>query len=326
MGIQRKIKRNVAADVVTLGEAFEEFYNIKAARGLSASTLRNYKQSYEYFRDFCRLTDDSPTTEVQESFFYKWMNSMKIDGVKPTSINHYLRDCRAFFYWCMESNREYIAPAFKIEMVKAQEEAPKAFNESDILALLDKPRNNDTFADWRTWAIVNWILATGNRSSTIINLTIGDVDFRRMEIILKHTKSKKAQVIPLSTTLAATVKEYIKRFRDDATTDDYLFPNIGDEKLTTNGLRKAFTRYCQARGVEQTNIHGLRHTFAIDWCRNNGNMFVLQKMLGHSTLAMTKRYVQLGVEDMKADFDNYSPLDKIKSSGRRTNIIDKKKR
>ena len=299
-------------------ETFESFYLEKEAGGLAPKTLKNYRQSFEFFTKFCGFTEETTVPEVEQTMIFKWINTMKLEGVKPTSINHYLRDLRAFLYWCMEM--EYLVP-FKIKTIEAQEEQVKLFEDWEIEALLEKPRPRDGFVEWRTWAIVNWVLATGNRAATICDVRLTDVSYAKKEIVLRHTKNKKAQIIPLSNSLEMAIKEYCRMWRKDAPVDGFLFPNIGEEQLTTNALRLSFGRYCKSRGVEKSNIHGLRHNFAKGWVRNNGNMFVLQKILGHSSLAMTRRYVKMFSEDLKEDYDMYSPLDTIKKSKRRTAAV-----
>lgn len=321
MGVKRKVTKNAKADLIVICEAFEEFITEKEARNCAPSTLRNYVQSFEYFMAFNEFDTNTTTEEITQSLFFKWMNSMKLDGVKPTSINHYLRDCRAFFYWCMDDSRKYIEPAFKIEMIKGQEEQLKLFTDEDIELLLEKPKRNDGFSAWRMWAIVNWVLGTGNRASTICAVKIGDVNFTKKEIVLSHTKNKKAQIIPLSSSLEVVIKEYIRVWRKDCGSDCWLFPNIGDEQLTTNALRHAFAKYCESRGVERTNIHGLRHNFAKGWIKNNGNQFVLQQVMGHASTEMTRKYVKLFAEDIKEDYDKFSPLDTIKRASKRTKMI-----
>lgn len=321
MGITRKIKRTSSSESITLKEAFAEFYTEKEAQNLAASTLRNYQQSYTYFIDFCDLSEDSPVNEVQQSFFYKWINTMKLEGVKPTSINHYLRDCRAFFYWCMDDHRQYL-PSFKIEQIKGQEEDIKSFDTDEIELLIVKPDpRHATFAEWRTWAIVSWILATGNRARTVCEVQIGDVDFKAHEITLRHTKNKKAQKLPLSPALATVLKEYIRIWLKGSEPTDWLFPNVATDQLTTNALRHSFDRYCKDRGVERTNIHGLRHSFALNWVRNDGNIYALQNILGHSTLEMTRRYVRLTAEDLKRGYEDHSTLDIVKKGASRTQKI-----
>lgn len=325
MATRRVVKKSLGFREFYIWEAFEEFYAEKEATNRSLATLRNYKKSLELFCRFNDFGEDTPLSDVEQNHFYKWINSMKLDGVSPASINHYLRDLRTFFYWCMDADRVYIEIPFKIQMISGQEEPPKLFSEEDIELLLEKPRRNDSFVDWRTWAIVNWVLATGNRAATICEVRLNDIDFREKEITLLHTKNKKAQIIPMSSSLETVLKEYTRFWRKEAPKGGWLFPNIGEEQLTTNALRHSFRRYCLSRGVEQTNIHGLRHSFAKGWVQNNGNMFTLQKLLGHSTLEMTRKYVKLYSEDIKDDFDKFNPLDTMKRNTKRTQTIKRGK-
>ena len=296
-------------------EAFQEFIAQKEAKNLSSSTLRNYEQSYTYFMEFHGFDENTLLTEVKASHFFQWMNTLKLDGVRPTSINHYLRDTRAFFYWCMEQS--YIEEQFQIPTVKGQEEPPKLFDDEDLELLLEKPKPNDSFTIWRTWVIVNWVLATGNRAATICEVKKAHVDFSKKEIVLGHTKNKKAQIVPLSPALETVLKEYIRKFQIGT----YLFPNVGDEQLTTNALAHSFSRYCKDRGVERTNIHGLRHNFAKIMAKNGYSPYKLQAILGHSSQAMTQHYIKLFSEDLKEDYEAFSPLDSIKKGARRTNKI-----
>lgn len=317
MGMKHRIRRTSNPDSKPITEAFQEFIMEKEARNLAAKTVKNYTQSFEYFMDFNEFTPSSLLSEVKPSHFFHWMNTLKLDGVRHTSINHYLRDCRAFFYWCMD--RGFLEP-FKIEMAEGQEELPKMFTDEELELLLVKPKDNDSFTEWRTWAIVNWVLATGNRAATICDIECNDIDYQRKEIALGHTKAKKAQIIPLSPSLENALKEYTRKFEIDG----WLFPNIGVEQLTTNALSHSFSRYCKARGVSRTNIHGLRHNFARAWIRNNGSHFALQKLLGHATLDMTRHYVKLFSEDIKEDFEQFNPLDNIKKGTRRTSKIQRR--
>ena len=321
MGVKRSIKMSAGADLVYITQAFEEYMMEKAARNLSPATMKNYEDTFRLFMEFNEFDRESTTDEISQQHIFKWINTLKLDGVKPSSINHYLRDVRAFLYWCMNEDREYITPAFKIRMVEGQEEQLKMFTDEELELLLEKPRKSDSYADWRTWAIVNWVLATGNRAATICDVKIGDINFSKKEIALGHTKNKKAQILPLSSSLEVVIKEFIRIWRRDANPTDYLFCNVGEDKLTTNALKQSFRKYCQDRGVQKTNIHGLRHNFAKGWVRSNGNMFALQKILGHSSLDMTRKYVKLFSEDIKEDFDKFNPLDNIKRSSKRTQTV-----
>ncbi len=322
MGIKRKVKQAIGSDVVLLDAAFDDFIAEKIAKPVVPKTIQNYKQSYGYFVEFNDFDEATTCNEVTQSHIFKWKNTMKIEGISTASINHYLRDVRAFLYWCMDEARVYVE-YFPIEEQGGQEEPLKFFSDEELEALLAKPRINDSFAEWRSWAIVSWVLATGNRARTICEVQIGDVDYKENEITLRHTKNKKAQVLPLSPALKTVLQEYCRVWRRGRDNEASLFPNVGDEKLTTNALAHSFARYCHNRGVDHTSIHGLRHNFARDWVRNGGNIFALQRLLGHSTIEMTNRYVNLFGKDLKQNYDVYSPLDKIKKAGRRTQKVQR---
>ena len=314
------VKRSEEAEIINIITAFEDFILEKQAKNLAPKTIHNYQQSFNLFCKFYSFDENTDISDIKLQHIFKWINQMKLEAIKPTSINHYLRDIRAFLYWAMDNDRAYL-PYFKIEMQVHQEESLKMFTDAEIDILLNKPRRNDSFSNFRMWVIVNWVLGTGNRASTITDLTIGDINFNKKEITLRHTKNRKLQIIPLSTSLSVILKDYIKLWRKDEPAEAWLFPSIGNEKLTTNALRLAFTRYCEERGVNRHNIHGLRHNFAKAWVRANGNMYQLQTMLGHSSLDMTRKYVRLFAEDIKEDFDKFSPLDQIKRNQKRTQTV-----
>ena len=60
------------------------------------------------------------------------------------------------------------------------------------------------------------------------------------------------------------------------------------------------------------SFHTLRHNFAVNYLRAGGNVFCLQRILGHSTLEMTDRYVRnLGIEDLQAVHNKLSLLTNV---------------
>lgn len=312
--MKRKIK--VVNEETTLLEAFEDFIQEKEANGLAPKTIHNYQYSFGIFCEYNEYDAETGVSEINDGVMYKWINHMRKEEISASSMNHYIRDIRAFLNWCYK--HEYLGK-IEVKEVKKQEETPKFFKDEDLAKLLEKPRARDSFVEWRTWAMVNTILATGARAGTICEMRITDIDFSKREIALAHTKNKKAQNIPLSASLETVLREYIRKFG----LTNYLFPNVGDEKLTVNAISHSFAKYCENREVEQSNIHGLRHSFARSWVKNGGSAFALQRILGHQTITMTNKYVKLFAEDLKTDYEDFSALDVMKKKARRTSAFKK---
>lgn len=310
MGTKHAVKRNRAVVEVTIHSAFSKFVEDKQAHNLARASLLDYEDSFRYFMDFFGYDENTPLNVVNSDMFKSWTIDLLERDLRPTSINRYLRDCKVFFNWCIKNGLLNL-PELKIDMVKGQEDPIKCFPDAEIALILQKPTNKNDFIEWRTWTIVNWVLATGTRAGTIVEVRIGDIDFKNKEIALRHTKNKKTQIIPLSSKLAAVLREYLHTWRYGCSLEDFLFPNQANEQLTTGALAQSFGKYCTRRGCTHTSIHGLRHSFALNWIRNGGNQFKLQKILGHSTLDMTRRYVALAVVDLKEDFDRFSTLDAL---------------
>ena len=126
-------------------------------------------------------------------------------------------------------------------------------------------------------------------------------------MLFRHTKNGKLQVLPLCSRMVNILREYID-VRGGAN-NDYLFCDAYGDMLTENGLRLAIVRYNKSRGVSKTSLHLFRHTFARKYLVDcGGDAFTLQKLLGHSTLKMTRHYCAIYDTDIVNNFDRLSPL------------------
>ena len=158
--------------------------------------------------------------------------------------------------------------------------------------------------------IENLLINSGSRAGTIRNIQNRDVDMYNHVIYARHTKNKKMLLIPLCSKMISILTEYMNI--RGGKPDDYLFPNEYGEMMTENALRCTIAKYNKRRGVQKTSIHLFRHTFAKMYLIDcGGNALMLQKLLGHSTLDMTKHYCAIFDAEMTRNFDYFSPLSKL---------------
>lgn len=320
MGTKRILTKGKEREV-TIEEAFDTYIDEKKAMNKSYATIQSAEGSFKRWHEYIVDKELSQNiADVTQEYIFSFTRHFLNEEMKPTSLNHYLRDVRAFLYWCMEKK---MFPAFKIRMVTEQEIIKETYTDEEIMKMIARPSKTASYVEWRTWAIVNWCLATGNRAGTICDMKLGDINYTRREINIRKTKTNKAMIVPLSPALSSVLMDFTRSWRYDAGNEGWLFPNIGEEQLTVNALKHSLAKYNNDRGVDKTSIHALRHTFAKNWIRNTGDVFRLQKLLGHSTLEMTRKYVNMFSEDLKEGFETYNPLDKLKKNSSRTQKVKK---
>ncbi len=73
--------------------------------------------------------------------------------------------------------------------------------------------------------------------------------------------------------------------------------------MTPAGLREIFRYHRKRSGIEKANPHRFRHTFAVDMIREGMSLPVLKRLMGHSNIEMTMRYVNLSAEDVREEFE-----------------------
>ena len=295
-----KILNPVEVRRTTYTEAQNAFIKHCRLKNLRPQTVKYYTEDLTYFHAQTPVKYvDEITQDVFDGFILKELDA----GKKTTSLNTRIRGLRVFFSFCAE--REYMKP-IEPKLMKVDEEIKEPYTDAELRRLLKKPTSN-RWTEWRTWASINYLVSTGNRVSTVINMKISDIDFDNMTIHLKQVKNRHQQIVPLSPALKEVLCDYLKTW--DWTPDDYLFPSYEGGCLTVRSFQGAIGRYNISRGVTKTSCHLFRHTFAKNFILAGGGMIQLQALLGHSTMDMTRHYVNIYGLDLQRDFERLNPLD-----------------
>lgn len=297
-------------DVLTVKECFDEYINHCTIKNLSEKTIKLYKNQFRVFLETLdnedKLIDDITSDDVDNFILYLRKNHVCND----ITINSYLRGVRAFLYFAMNEN--YLKP-FKVTIPKVEKKIKQTYLDSELKVLLKKPNlKTATFSEYKMWVFSNYLLATGNRLSSALSIQIKDLDFDNQLIQINKTKNRKAQIIPMSDTICKILREYLKYRKGSP--DDYVFCNTRGGKGDLRTYEDMLANYNRKRGVAKTSAHLYRHTFAKKWILNGGDIFRLQKILGHSDLSVVKEYVQMFGNDLTVDFDKFNPLDRMELS------------
>lgn len=295
---------------------FEDVFHIfeasQNAKGVSETTLNNYKYNLKNISKY--LDVKKPFDEVTKSDVEQMVVAMRKAGLAHNSIATYVRTLKTFYNWCVAVGY----PTIEVPAIKEKETVKETYTDAELERLLRRPSRDCDFGEYRSWVLVNFFMNSGCRSATVRHIQNKDVDFGSMTVVFRHNKNGRIQTIPLCSLMASILKEYMKIRGGNP--EAYLFCNTYGEMLTEDALRHAIRRYNQSRGVESTSIHKFRHTFARKYLIDcGGNAFTLQKLMGHSTLNMTKHYCRVFDSDIAKDYDIHSPLAQFqKGKGRMT--------
>ena len=212
----------------------------------------------------------------------------------------YCRDLKTLMYYFMQC--EYIN-TFKISLPKADKQPIECYMDNELKALLKKPElKKCSFTEYKSWVIINFLLSTGVRQNSLINIKIKDSDFDNEVAHIKVTKNRKPLIVPLNGTIIKILKSYLE-VRQHETEEDYLFCNVFGKQLIKSTVYNSIVDFHKARWVEKTGIHRYRHTFARKYILNGGSVTTLQKILGHSSLAITENYINVLTCDIKKDME-----------------------
>lgn len=286
---------------------FDNFVQECEAYKKSPSTIRGYKANYTRMANFDKTLPQKAIGAINKRFIVEYTMHLTQSGLKTASVNSYLRNARVFLYWCMEN--EYI-PRFKVPMVKEREQLKEPYNRNELSVLLRKPSPNDAFTEWRTWAIINWIIGLGSRASTVVNIKMEDIDLKAGTVFTRHNKNGRVYSLDMPPQLRKALMEYM-RYR--SMQSDYLFCGYKGDQLLVTSLNHSIVKYNTARGVEKKGIHLFRHSFGMLWAENGGDVFGLQKAFNHSDIRVTQKYVNLyGNKGANDRFLKYNPLENMK--------------
>ena len=198
----------------TIQQAFERFQKYNRLKNLSQGSLDFYAAKGRSFFRFLGDTEQ-PIHTITEETVEDYIFYMKDQQLHDTTINTNLRMVRAFLYWCMEKG--YLEK-YPIRLVRADDPIKEPYTTDELQKLLKEPDcKTCSFAEYRNWVIVSFLLGTGCRASTLLNLQIGDLDLSAGTVFFRHMKARNQQIVPLSKALVRIMEEYLEHRSGDPT-------------------------------------------------------------------------------------------------------------
>lgn len=281
---------------MTREEAVVKFNNVLTIRNLAKHTLTMYEMYLNHFFDWLDIEDVSGI-DLSDAQNYTLM--MLERGDAPSSINTCLCALRYFF----EAVLSKVYTRKQFPHLKFSEDIPYLFSKEEIKELL----NTD---DIRIKLIILLGIDCGFRASETAHIRIGDVDVSKMLLTIPNSKRGRTRKVKLSKAVLETLRSYFKEYGDSNNwnNDDYLFKRYSQRysgsPISTATVHKWFRDYIKEKSFysEKISYHDLRHSFATNMLENGCDIFLLKKLLGHSSLTSTSRYIHYTTTDIENSF------------------------
>jgi len=234
----------------------------------------------KYFRD----TDLRGVTPME---IERFRASLLSKGFEKSTTNRYVALLKRMFNLAIDEGYAETNPAKKVRLFSETENLKeRILNEDEERRLIENCC--DHMKD-----IVTFALNTGMRLGEILRLKWANVDMRSGMIRVEFTKSGKTRIVPMNQTLKVLLAGLKKRG------GEYVFTNPGSNDRFRE-IKRSFKTGCRKAGIEGLRFHDLRHTFASRLVRNGVDIGTVRKLLGHSTLLVTQRYVHSDEEMLRS--------------------------
>jgi len=279
----------------------------------SKLTLQTYHRRLGAFLEFLQkqnlpLRATQLTNHHVRLFLFHLQQKLNRDRkLQPTTIHAYYRALKTFFNWLVDEGVLDRSPMQNIKPPKLPKVRPKPFSEDDMARLL-LLCSGQRFVDIRNRAMILLFWDTGLRLTEMANLQLKDLDFDNGTVRVLG-KGDKERLVHMGKETQKALLRYLFLRRDE---HPCLWVNESRKPLSRHGIQVMIKKLCLRAGLTgvKRGPHTFRHTAAINCLRNGMGEFTLQTMLGHSTLTMTRHYVEsLNAEDIIRVHRTASPVD-----------------
>ncbi|MDZ5474150.1 tyrosine-type recombinase/integrase [Bacillus sp. 31A1R] len=310
MSRRKSVSKNVLEKLVQQQElpskdfekASEEFFKYCKIKGLSLDTVKFYQKELKGLTR--ALVENKVSLEdvrtLKTSDIESWVEYMLGNNRAVSSINARMRAGRTFMNYCLKKGYIDKNPFEGVSQLRKRHTVGATFTKRQLERLLKTP-DITQFIGLRDLAIMLTFAHVGLRLKELCFLRVQDVSFDgKGELIIQQAKNRYARRVPMTSRLKAVLKAYVEE--RGAIDTDILFVNVDNAPINARTVQERLKHYGVVSKVENevpVSPHAFRRTFCRLKVEAGVNLFVLQRLTGHSDLEMLQRYVQIYGKDLE---------------------------
>lgn len=279
-----------------LDEALAIFDSWASLRGLSEETIRGYKIDSRQFAKYISQTVTNPIyiNDISDQHIEEFMHFLVGEKkCSPATVNRKLNTLKMFFR-CMKRKKLILEdPVEETERMKVVEKEMNYLTHQELRKILNSIDHPTLYYFALTMAF------TGIRVSECKKLKLEDIDFQEHSLKVINGKGGKHRTIPLHLTLSDELVSYLQYHRP-TTNSPYFFALKRSGTVSTQYLNQILRNASQKAGIRKhITSHTLRHSFASYLAKQNTNIVIIQKLLGHASLKTTSIYLHVQQDELK---------------------------
>ena len=258
----------------------------------SENTIYQYKRILIRFAEFTnKLYTEITPYDIRCFIAYE-----KSRGIKNTTLENDRAVLSAFFTWLTLEEVIEKNPCDNINKIKCRQEIKQPFSNIDLDALRGACETN------RERALIEFLITSGVRINELITMNVDDIDFKNLSVHVRNGKSDKERVVYISDVTSIYLSEYLKERKDNNTA---LFCNKNHERMRDDGVRYILNKIGKRAGVDNVHPHRFRRTLATTLSARGMSIQEVQRILGHSNLNTTMRYVILNDSAVHSSYNKF---------------------
>lgn len=270
---------------------------------LSEQTQRSYLYILGRFASWCEA-EQLQLQDLKPLHISKYIQYMRNSPHRYTgeqlsthTLHKAARSIRTFLYWCAVEPQSLISVKIpeNVVMPHMKEKIVEIFTPLEIKQLFAATEQGFTHSlRARDKAILAVLLDTGIRAGELVGLTLEHVHISPSEGHIRVTgKGNKEREVGLGKKSRLLLHSYIKSYRLGPVEEEHVFLSHKKTPMTVNGLDQMLYGLADKAGIEDVHAHKFRHTFAVNFLLQGGDVFVLSRLMGHdSGVQMTTKYLQ----------------------------------
>jgi len=312
---------------ITIDELVACYAISNQADGKSPSTVRWYTEILSSFSAYAKnelhMNGTSAfTVEVVRGYILYLRQKPCFEGhpytpqqdkpVSARTVQCHVRALKAFSSWLHAEGYTTENRLKNLKLPKAPVGLVQPLTSEEI-EKISSVTNKETPTGFRNYSIFVTALDSGLRASEIAGISLSQVNLKA-GCIKVVGKGAKERMVPFGKFVGMTLWHYVEDVRPQAASSDIdeLFLSRDGRPITTNIIKLVFSRLAKRSGVERLHAHLCRHTFAVNYLLNGGDIFSLREILGHTTLEMVNHYLHFTASQITEQHHKFSPMDKLK--------------